>query len=253
MGALAHFDFNQAGAHAYEQALMTIRQLGLAMASVEEQFRRMVFNIVARNQDDHVKNIAFLMDKNGTWSLAPAFDLTYSYNPSGAWTASHQMTMNGKRDGFTRADFEACARAALMKRGRGATLAGIRGGGVACRRGPELAPGEPGAERASFGDVVLVGRLRGEIHRLNPAIPAGPRRRPCARSCIWRPRRSSRPTAPSRRCCATGWTWNTRARTDPSKGIQFGWWTSRSRRRTTDWRSTSSRSSRASTTGGRTS
>jgi len=120
--ALAHFDFNQAGAYAYEQALMTIRQLGLPMAAVEEQFRRMVFNVVARNQDDHVKNIAFLMDKQGRWSLAPAFDLTYSYNPSGAWTSTHQMTLNGKRDGFTRDDFETCAQSALMKRGRAATI-----------------------------------------------------------------------------------------------------------------------------------
>ena len=116
--ALAHFDFNQAGAHSYEQALLTIRQLKLPMAAVEEQFRRMVFNVVARNQDDHVKNIAFLMNQKGEWSLAPAFDVTYSYNPSGAWTAAHQMPLNGKRDGFTLADFEACAKVALMKRGR---------------------------------------------------------------------------------------------------------------------------------------
>jgi serine/threonine-protein kinase HipA len=120
--ALAHFDFNQAGAYAYEQALLTIRQLGLPMAAVEEQFRRMVFNIVARNQDDHVKNIAFLMNKQGEWSLAPAFDVTYSYNPSGSWTATHQMTMNGKRDGFTRTDFTACAKSSLMKRGRAAQI-----------------------------------------------------------------------------------------------------------------------------------
>ena len=116
--ALAHFDFNLAGAYAYEQALLTIRQLNLPMEAVEEQFRRMTFNIIARNQDDHVKNIAFLMDKVGRWSLAPAFDVTYSYNPTGTWTASHQMTMNGKRDGFTLADFRACAKRALMKRGR---------------------------------------------------------------------------------------------------------------------------------------
>ncbi len=116
--ALAHFDFNQAGAYGYEQALQVLRQLQLPMAAVEQQFRRMVFNIVARNQDDHVKNIAFLMDKRGHWSLAPAFDVTYSYNPSGTWTSTHQMTLNGKRDGFTLADFEACAKSALMKRGR---------------------------------------------------------------------------------------------------------------------------------------
>jgi serine/threonine-protein kinase HipA len=122
LGALAHYDFNLAGAYAYEQALFTIRRLGLPMAAVEEQFRRMVFNIVARNQDDHVKNIAFLMDKTGQWSLAPAFDVTYSYNPTGDWTASHQMTLNGKRDHFRMNDFTTCARAAAMKRGRAKTI-----------------------------------------------------------------------------------------------------------------------------------
>jgi len=116
--ALAHYDINQAGVYSYEQALLVIRQLNLPMSSVEEQFRRMTFNIFARNQDDHVKNIAFLMDKSGSWSLAPAFDVTYSHNPAGDWTATHQMSMNGKRDGFTLADFSACARSALMKRGR---------------------------------------------------------------------------------------------------------------------------------------
>lgn len=135
--ALAHFDFNQAGAYAYEQALLTIRQLKLPMAAVEEQFRRMVFNIVARNQDDHVKNIAFLMNKQGQWSLAPAFDVTYSYNPSGSWTATHQMTLNGKRDGFTLEDFEACAKSSLMKRGRAKTL--IDEVQAAVRRWPEFA------------------------------------------------------------------------------------------------------------------
>lgn len=116
--ALAHYDFNMAGAYSYEQALLVMRQLQLPMQAIEQQFRRMAFNIVARNQDDHVKNIAFLMDKKGRWSLSPAFDVTYSFNPAGAWTASHQMTMNGKREKFTMDDFKACARAASMKRGR---------------------------------------------------------------------------------------------------------------------------------------
>jgi serine/threonine-protein kinase HipA len=120
--ALAHYDFNMAGAYSYEQALRAIRQLGLPMLAVEEQFRRMAFNIIARNQDDHVKNIAFLMDKSGRWSLSPAFDLTYSFNASGQWTASHQMTMNGKRNNFSKEDFKACARAASMKRGRADTI-----------------------------------------------------------------------------------------------------------------------------------
>jgi serine/threonine-protein kinase HipA len=135
--ALGHFDFNQAGAHSYEQALMTVRQLGLPMESVEEQFRRMAFNIVARNQDDHVKNIAFLMTKAGEWTLSPAFDVTYSHNPDGAWTSTHQMTVNGKRDGFTIADFRAVAKAASMKRGRAeAILEEVQ---AAARRWPEFA------------------------------------------------------------------------------------------------------------------
>lgn len=122
LAALAHLDFNQAGAHSYEQALLTIRRLGLPMEQIEEQFRRMAFNVVARNQDDHVKNIAFLMDQSGRWSLSPAFDMTYAYQPSGRWTNRHQMTINGKRDDFTLDDFERCAEGASMKRGRAATI-----------------------------------------------------------------------------------------------------------------------------------
>ena len=120
--ALAHYDFNLAGAYSYEQAILAIRQLGLPMSAIEQQYRRMVFNIVIRNQDDHVKNIAFLMDKAGNWSLSPAFDMTYSYNPEGLWTASHQMSMNGKRKGFLLEDFKACANTALMKRGRAESI-----------------------------------------------------------------------------------------------------------------------------------
>jgi serine/threonine-protein kinase HipA len=114
--AMAHYDFNMAGAHSYEQALQVIKQLRLPMEAIEQQFRRMVFNIVARNQDDHVKNIAFLMDKKGNWSLSPAFDVTYSYSPSGSWTSTHQMSMNGKRDHFVLADFVAIEKLAGLKR-----------------------------------------------------------------------------------------------------------------------------------------
>jgi serine/threonine-protein kinase HipA len=118
LGALAHFDFNQAGAYSYEQAMTVMRQLGLGIDAIEEQFRRMAFNIIARNQDDHVKNIAFLMDRTGAWSLAPAFDVTYSYNPAGRWTSRQQMTLNGKREDFTLADFEAAGRVVALQRGR---------------------------------------------------------------------------------------------------------------------------------------
>ena len=118
LSAMAHLDFNMAGASSYEQVLFVIRRLGLGMEAIEEQFRRMAFNVIGRNQDDHVKNIAFLMNKAGEWSLSPAFDLTYSYNPSGRWTSRHQMTLNGKRDDFELADLEAVAKTASMKRGR---------------------------------------------------------------------------------------------------------------------------------------
>ncbi|MBL4819445.1 MAG: type II toxin-antitoxin system HipA family toxin [Gammaproteobacteria bacterium] len=118
LGAMQHFDYRKPGAHSYEEALRTIRDLGMSMDFVEEQYRRMAFNVIARNQDDHVKNIAYLMDKAGKWSLSPAYDMTYSYNPTGAWTGTHQMTLNGKRENYTLADFRECAANASMKKSR---------------------------------------------------------------------------------------------------------------------------------------
>ncbi len=122
LAAMAHLDFNQAGAHSYEQAFDTMRRLDLPATATTEMYRRMVFNIIARNQDDHVKNIAFLMDRTGKWSLAPAFDMTYSYQPTGQWTSSHQMTLNGKRDNFTLDDFITCGKSALLKQGQAKTI-----------------------------------------------------------------------------------------------------------------------------------
>jgi serine/threonine-protein kinase HipA len=122
LAALAHFDFNNAAAYSYEQAFEVIKQLELPMHAREQQFRRMAFNVVARNQDDHVKNIAFLMNKEGEWSLASAFDITYNYNASGVWTARHQMSVNNQRDSFSIDDFRACAQVAGLKRGRGEKL-----------------------------------------------------------------------------------------------------------------------------------
>ena len=120
--AIAHLDFRLAGAHGYEQALDVLERLGLKVAAREELFRRMAFNVVTRNQDDHTKNLAFLMDKAGRWHLAPAFDVIYAYNPSGAWTGQHQMSLGGKRDGFERADFVAFGRLARLRRGRAMAL-----------------------------------------------------------------------------------------------------------------------------------
>ena len=120
LAALAHLDFNQPGANSYEQAFQVIRRLGLPSTAAEQQFRRMVFNVVARNQDDHVKNIAFLMDRSGHWSLSPAFDLVYAHNPEGRWTARHQMSINGKLDRI---------RGYRPARGGRARLAATRAGG----------------------------------------------------------------------------------------------------------------------------
>ena len=101
---LAHFDYNQAGGTGYEQLFAVMRSLRLSKAEAIEQYRRMLFNVIARNQDDHTKNFSFLMNPDGKWKLAPAFDVTYAHNPAGIWTNRHQMSINGKRDDFTRQD-----------------------------------------------------------------------------------------------------------------------------------------------------
>jgi serine/threonine-protein kinase HipA len=101
---IAHYDFNMAGAYSYEQAFAVMRQLRLSKADAVQQYRRMVFNVIARNQDDHTKNIAFLMEPDGKWRPSPAFDVIYSHNPKGKWTDQHQMSLNGKRDHFTMKD-----------------------------------------------------------------------------------------------------------------------------------------------------
>ena len=115
--AIAHYDFNQAGAYSYEQSFGVTRKIvaeDTALA-LEQLVRRMVFNVVARNQDDHTKNIAFLMNRAGRWSLAPAFDMTYSFNPNGEWTSRHQMRVSGKRDAFSRKDLVEAAAAADLR------------------------------------------------------------------------------------------------------------------------------------------
>ena len=122
LGAMRHFDYNQAGAYAYEQAIETIALLSLPVEDIEQQIRRTFFNILARNHDDHVKNIAFLMDKRGQWRLSPAFDVAYSYNPSGDWTSRHQMSLNGKRDNFHNEDLFTFAKGAGLKKAKAATV-----------------------------------------------------------------------------------------------------------------------------------
>jgi serine/threonine-protein kinase HipA len=102
LGGLQHADYNIRQMLSYEDYFRTIRLLGMGQPAVDQAFRRMIFNFAARNQDDHVKNLAFLMDPDGQWRLAPAFDMTWAYG--GVWAVTHQMTARGKDDHFTRAD-----------------------------------------------------------------------------------------------------------------------------------------------------
>ncbi len=118
LGAIAHYDYRQPASYSHEQAIQVIRRLGLPRKDMDQQVLRATFNVVGRNCDDHVKNIAFLMDRRGEWRLSPAFDISYAWNPSGEWTSRHQMSVNGKRDGFMREDLLALAKVADIKKAR---------------------------------------------------------------------------------------------------------------------------------------
>lgn len=104
LNGIAHVDYKAPGSFSYAELFGVARQLKLAAPEAEQLLRRMVFNIIARNHDDHSKNFAFML-KNNKWSLAPAYDLAYSYKPGSKWVNSHWMSLNGKRDNFTRDDF----------------------------------------------------------------------------------------------------------------------------------------------------
>lgn len=101
---IAHYDYRNPRSYSYEQAFNVMRALRLPYSQAQEMFRRLVFNVVIRNQDDHTKNISFLMDRQGKWTLSPAYDMGFAYNPKGGWTAQHQMSINGKFDDITRQD-----------------------------------------------------------------------------------------------------------------------------------------------------
>ena len=102
--AMAHLDYRQQGSHDYSQLLLTINRLHLHYDALEEAFRRLTFNVLGANCDDHTKNFSFLLRENGKWELAPAYDVTHAYNPAGAWTHQHLLSVNGKFTGITRAD-----------------------------------------------------------------------------------------------------------------------------------------------------
>lgn len=112
---IAHYDHRIHRAYSYEQAFNVMRRLRLSYAEANEMFRRMVFNVVVRNQDDHTKNISFLMGQDGKWHLSPAYDMGYAFNPDGAWTSTHQMSIGGKFDGIGRADLLSFAESNSIK------------------------------------------------------------------------------------------------------------------------------------------
>ena len=110
---IAHYDRDNR--YSYEQLFQAMRKLYMAYPDMEQMYRRMVFNVLARNHDDHTKNHSFIMNKQGIWSLAPAYDLCYSYSPSGTWTRQHQLSLNGKRDHFSYDDLLAIAKEADIR------------------------------------------------------------------------------------------------------------------------------------------
>lgn len=156
LAGLAHFDFNLAGAYSYEQTFQVMRRLRLPYPDAEQQFRRMVFNVAARNLDDHPKNIGFVMGPDGAWRLSPAYDVIYAHNPGGTWTNQHQMSIRGKREGVTRADLLAVAQEMNIKH-PGAIVGEVVD---AVSRWPEFAR-EAGVSEARLAAV-------GKEHRLLP-------------------------------------------------------------------------------------
>jgi len=102
--AMSHFDYNAVTSFSYEQLFQTMRELKLSYVEAEQLFRRMVFNVISRNCDDHTKNFAFRLKKDCQWELAPAYDLCHTYNPNHQWVSQHALSINGKRKGITKGD-----------------------------------------------------------------------------------------------------------------------------------------------------
>lgn len=116
--AMQHYDYNQVGAYSYEQLFQTMRLLKLPYPQAEQIFRRMVFNVIARNCDDHTKNFAFRLKKGETWEITPAYDMCYAYRPGSDWVSKHALTINGKRENITIADLLIVAKSMNIKNAR---------------------------------------------------------------------------------------------------------------------------------------
>lgn len=114
--ALAHMDFNSPRIHSYEEAFSIMKRMRLPYEDFLQLFGRMVFNDRAKNFDDHTKNISFLMNRNGVWSLSPAYDITFSYKPDSIWVNAHQMLINGKHQNISKEDFFETAKFAGIRK-----------------------------------------------------------------------------------------------------------------------------------------
>lgn len=114
---LQHFDFNDMYGYSYEQVFQTMRMLRLTYPEAEQMFRRMVFNVLATNYDDHTKNFSFILKKNDRWRLAPAYDLCFSYNPTNHWVSKQTLSVNNKRLNINRQDFLSIAKDNSIKKG----------------------------------------------------------------------------------------------------------------------------------------
>ena len=114
--AMQHYDFNDVGLYSYEQLFETMRLLALPYPQMEQLYRRMVFNVLARNCDDHTKNFAFVMDKTGEWRLSPAYDVCFAYRPGSPWVSSQSLMVNGKRTNIITADLLAVAKTVTIKK-----------------------------------------------------------------------------------------------------------------------------------------
>ncbi len=114
--AIQHYDFNDVNSYSYEQLFQTMRILGLPYPQAEEIYRRMVFNVLAQNCDDHTKNFAFLLEKDKDWSIAPAYDVCYAFSPESIWVHQHALSVNGKRKDITREDLQAVGKSMNIKK-----------------------------------------------------------------------------------------------------------------------------------------
>jgi len=116
--AINHYDFNEITSFSYEQLFQTMRALRLDYQDAEQMFRRMTFNVIAKNCDDHTKNFSFMMKKGKDWKLAPAYDICHAYRPDSYWVSQHALSINGKRKDFEKSDLLTVARSMNIKKAK---------------------------------------------------------------------------------------------------------------------------------------